>query len=603
MHKVPTLSPPEAARTFELAWSHATFPTDATPNTTLHRRVPSLGPDTSALPSIRVGVGEGQDLIEEAFLGEGGMGLVHAAHDPVLSRSVAIKRPKPDAGGRAASALLAEARTLAALDHPNVVPVHSLGCDADGAPILVMKRVTGRRWSDLLAEKADLDRDLQIVLEVADAVRYAHARGILHRDVKPDNVMVGEFGEVYLMDWGCACHLDDAVTNEIVGTPSFMAPEMLAVGSRIVPATDVFLLGATLHHALTGASRHAGQSIREVLANAWTSPPAEYDPNIPIELGQIVNRACAPRAEDRPASVEAFANELRTFLSHRSAIGMAQRAHALLAELERLLASGNPRADAVFAECRFGFRGALSTWPECREASAGLARACATYIPHKLESGEVGAAEALLAELAPMDAQRWRAKLAETRDLRSRMEQEFQGTDLALAARERRNASALLGVFATLSVLGVAFGKPPDQITPVDTVWLGISSIAFLALGMLPFRKRLFANRASRSIMFTFVIAWLGSLFNRVLGWLADTPVPETLRTDMVLFTTANVMVALTTDRNFAFGSLPFICAAACIVVWPALAAAIFPAAVIVGLGISIAIFQRTMRNNRDPSP
>src|SRR5690606_26042988 len=156
------------------------------------------------------------ELLE--VLGQGGMGIVRRARQRSLERDVAVKSLRPEIRGRATvDALLEEARIAARLDHPNVLPIHALGRDPAGRPLLVLKRCEGetrgallRRsghpfWSETRRWSRDpLARNLEILREVCDAVEYAHSRGVLHRDLKPDNVMVGRFGEVYLMDWGLA---------------------------------------------------------------------------------------------------------------------------------------------------------------------------------------------------------------------------------------------------------------------------------------------------------------------------------------------------------------------------------------------------------------
>ena len=138
-------------------------------------------------------------------IGEGGTGEVQSVHDTVLRREVAIKRLRAT-GASARDRFVAEAQVTAQLDHPNIVPVHDLGTDADGRPFLVMKRVRGRSLTDiLLAEpKPSIEQKLRIFQKICDAVSYAHAHRVLHRDLKPDNVMVGAFGEVLVMDWGLA---------------------------------------------------------------------------------------------------------------------------------------------------------------------------------------------------------------------------------------------------------------------------------------------------------------------------------------------------------------------------------------------------------------
>jgi serine/threonine protein kinase len=153
-------------------------------------------------------------------LGEGGMGQVFLARQHSLDRQVAVKAIKPSQVGEYAQlAMLHEARIAGALEHPNVVPIHSLSQDADGLPLLVMKRIDGTSWKDLLKNprhpywlkepQERLQQNIEILMQVCNALHFAHTKGVLHRDIKPENVMLGNFGEIYLLDWGIAVHLEN----------------------------------------------------------------------------------------------------------------------------------------------------------------------------------------------------------------------------------------------------------------------------------------------------------------------------------------------------------------------------------------------------------
>src|SRR6185503_17346084 len=147
------------------------------------------------------------------------------------------------------------------------------------------------------------DLNVGILLQVLNAVRFAHSRGIIHRDVKPDNVMIGAFGEVYLLDWGIAVRPAETpgVVGPMVGTPRYLAPEMLdGALDDVGPHTDVYLLGATLHHILTGQPRHAGETLETVLAAAKESRPVHYAATVPAELAALCNAATAQDPKRRP---------------------------------------------------------------------------------------------------------------------------------------------------------------------------------------------------------------------------------------------------------------------------------------------------------------
>ena len=179
--------------------------------------------------------------------------------------------------------LLREAWVTGVLEHPNIVPVHDLVLDEQGMPRLVMKRIEGVEWGALIADEAQVRSrfgarrplywHLDVLRSVCNALEYAHSRGIIHRDIKPENVMVGGFGEVYVLDWGIALALDgrygqrlDKTSDEerLAGTPRYAAPEMVLpeAGGQGVH-TDVYLLGATLFHAVVGRGPHQGDSLAE----------------------------------------------------------------------------------------------------------------------------------------------------------------------------------------------------------------------------------------------------------------------------------------------------------------------------------------------------
>lgn len=245
-------------------------------------------------------------------IGAGGMGAVFDVEDERLSRHVALKVVDvPLDGEGPAQALLQEARVLAGLEHPGLVPVHDAGRLADGRAFYVMKLVRGERLDAHLARVPLLRERLRLFLRVAEPLAFAHAHSILHGDIKPSNVMVGPFGEVLVLDWGLARPLGARKAMSGTGTPGFMAPEQ-ASGGAVDARADVFGLGALLDASLR-------------------TPPASPRPKA---LTAIVSRATAPDPNGRYPDVASLAADVARLLDgervEAHAEGLAERALRLL---------------------------------------------------------------------------------------------------------------------------------------------------------------------------------------------------------------------------------------------------------------------------------
>ncbi len=341
----------------------------------------------------------------EAPLGEGGMGIVHTGHQVTLNRPVAVKTLRAHhVCDDNVESLLGEAWLAGSLEHPNVVPIYDLGLDETGAPLLVMKRIEGNTWSDLL-QKHPLEFHLRVMIQVCNAIHFAHSRGIVHRDLKPDNVMVGDFGEVYVLDWGVATR--PGPVRHVAGTLVYMAPEMLGGLGDITARTDVYLLGSLLHEILTGHAPHEGDSMQAMIASIILSTP-KLSSEVPAELAALALRCMKRDPEDRPESALAVRHALELFLEHRGAMAIAAEADKRLVELEGILAGTSharqiEQAYNVFGECRFGFRQALRAWDENEAARTGLRRAIACMVRFEAEHGDARAAALLLSELDERD--------------------------------------------------------------------------------------------------------------------------------------------------------------------------------------------------------
>jgi len=376
------------------------------------------------------GLGAGgfeSQLRYQKTLGEGGMGLVRLAEQRSMGRLVAVKSVRETSrNDRADAGLVREAWLTGSLEHPNIVPVYDVGVDASGRPLVVLKRIEGAEWSTLIGDAgavrarfggADLlEWNLGILIQVIQATRFAHRQGVVHRDLKPSNVMIGEFGEVYVLDWGIAVALAGESTSpfasaadalEPAGTPAYMAPEMLR-GGPITRATDVYLIGAILHEIVTGRPPHGGATAAEVIDSILASAPRLAD-DVPDELAAVLRRALAADASDRYPSLDQLLDDLRRFLEHRSSARLTDNALERLERLRTMISQakegtasdGDLRATiyGTFSECRFAFREALASWSDNQAAREGLRLSIIAMIDLELASNEPRAARNLLSEL------------------------------------------------------------------------------------------------------------------------------------------------------------------------------------------------------------
>lgn len=282
-------------------------------------------------------------LILKHKLAEGGMAEIFVAEDRNLGRHMAVKRLLPHASrddlrmGR----LVGEAQVIAQLDHPNIVPVHELCEDSNGELFYSMKLVQGEDLGQILDGQDPRFRDqdemfelMQIFLKVCDALAFAHSREVIHRDVKPENIMVGEYGEVYLMDWGLALPMGGSMAepdsgtrrytvtgpiNKIVGTPGYMAPEQArAEVDTLDNRADIWALGSILYLFITGKPPVGGgtpfHAIFSTLHDVIPHPDEVTDYGPQPELCRIAMKALAKDRADRYARVEDLKADLERFL-------------------------------------------------------------------------------------------------------------------------------------------------------------------------------------------------------------------------------------------------------------------------------------------------
>ena len=288
-------------------------------------------------PGARIAVDPRYDV--GPVIGRGGMGEIRIARDTRIGREVAIKLMRGSVvDDESVARFFREARVQGALEHPALCPVHDLGLDAEGNPYFVMKKLSGITLASVLdATASDPVRArfprrllLQRLVDVAQAVVFAHSRGVIHRDLKPANLMLGEFGEAYVLDWGLARIIGDrdsfrevlplsgdvtthTAVGALLGTPGYMSPEQ-ARGEDVDQATDVFALGTILYEVLAGASAMPrGLSAIDVTLSTLEHRPSARSADIPPELDDLCAHATAQDRRQRP-NARTFVDRLEKFL-------------------------------------------------------------------------------------------------------------------------------------------------------------------------------------------------------------------------------------------------------------------------------------------------
>ncbi|MBA3455518.1 MAG: serine/threonine protein kinase [Deltaproteobacteria bacterium] len=281
-----------------------------------------------AVPGERYQIGD--------MLGRGGMGEVVEAEDAQIGRAVAIKRMRAVAPSEKQIArFMREARIQGRLEHPAIVPVHELGRDADGRPYFAMKKLSGTTLAAILKDKTTKvprQRLLRALADVCLAVELAHTRGFIHRDLKPDNIMLGDFGETYVLDWGVAkvtgeedvasASVDEAelvtAAGVLVGTPGYMAPEQVKGLTDIDPRADVYALGSVLFEILAGERLHPPSrdaAMASTTKNAATHPSKRRpDAEIPPELDELTFAATRLDRDERIATARELGERIQQYL-------------------------------------------------------------------------------------------------------------------------------------------------------------------------------------------------------------------------------------------------------------------------------------------------
>jgi serine/threonine-protein kinase len=641
-----TAPPTDLARTFDARWQQLALgetlavPPDSTitPRTlsaatfveAATQVAPAPGgeePILEPLPRISLGFrsdgapGDGPrtsnaDLELSTVLGEGGMGRVHLARQRSLRRDVAVKTLKAEADAATQRALFNEAVIAGSLEHPSIIPVHALGADDDGRPVLVMKRVEGVEWRELLRDAGHpawksraasgdhLEANLEILIQICNALELAHSRGIVHRDVKPENVMIGRFGEVYLLDFGIAVHASapGPGAGQLFGTPGYMAPEMV-LGAAVDARTDVYLLGATLHEVLTGELRHAGDRLHDVLFNAFASPPIDYGPDVPEELARLCNRATHRDPAERPQSAREMRQALSDHLRHRGSIALSDAARERLDRLEAMLAADDRRAEPdwltavqeLMAEARFGFTQALDAWPDNEGAKAGRQACLEAMIRFEVSRENLSAAAGFLDQLseprpalvAAVDA--LRSKLAADRKKQSALEKLAHDVDITVGAGSRLKVVVIVGA-VVLSVSGYVFSRSggTQDLTAGSALAFGVYVLVAAIGVIIAFRKALFANAFNARLVGLLLVTGSAVVLHRLAAFLTGEPVPRIFAMDGLLMATCVAIAAATLHRLLILPAVVLAGGAVVEYAWPTVAVEAFAVSTTVALVVML---------------
>ncbi|WP_096086980.1 serine/threonine-protein kinase [Agaribacterium haliotis] len=270
----------------------------------------------------------------------GGKSLIKSCRDLHLRRTVCYKTLRPELKDNLIEnkRLLREARISALLQHPNTVPTYELGRDARGNLYFTMKLIHGYTLREVLnyRERYDLSQLMDVIMQVARALAYAHSRGVLHRDIKPDNILIGPYGEILLLDWGLAkvWHKDAALSEDeqaideadaeqgmtgqgkLQGTVMYMSPEQIDRDPGISFQSDIYSLGAVLYETLTGTTPFQGEIVQTLLQQVRDELPADprtvSKARLPDNLAELCMRCLQKDAQNRPRSADELVRSLQS---------------------------------------------------------------------------------------------------------------------------------------------------------------------------------------------------------------------------------------------------------------------------------------------------
>lgn len=565
------------------------------------------------------------DLEMGGLLGEGATTAVYLAVQRSMRRRVAVRTVHPTRKTPAAPRqVLASALMLGAFEHPNILPVYGVAAEPDGTPLVIMKAIEATPWMDVLetpghplgcpSHREPIEFNIRRLIDVCGALEHAHFRGVIHRDVKPENVLVGRDGTVYLHGWDLAVAIRDDPTGrfplareqtQLAGTPAYMAPEMARVDATALGvATDVYLVGATLHDVVTGKPRHLGENVFDAFYSAVASTPFDYDPDhVPTELALILNKAMAADPARRFVDVAELRRALEAFLRHRPSERLTRHAVTAHEEFARALVAG---ADdyivrELFATAYTAYGSARHFWSRNPTVTEGLERCIKEMIEYELRNGSPERARDLLGRLMTPDPA-LAARIDDPGEYRTVKRAEALVPRNIPAQPDPESARARLAlegtVVATWTLFGWGLGLAQSLGLPVDTVAAAVA--AAVAWAVIAVLSILLGRHVMRPGALRLLIGPIGAVMLAsaaiLFGMGSSVALPALVAYHLLVFLVATAMLAATVDGRFvasaAFYLLGYLLASQV----PGLAFWALGSANLLGLGSAALVIEKRLR-------